>query len=96
MTLQSKNIRGIVIMETIENLREKAIKEYEAVYNEIYERYKFKDERFLKMITQTNGHTEIAERVASDILSSDREECKKEMQRRKESIIKKNKDSICI
>ena len=83
-------------METIENLREKAIKEYEAVYNEIYERYKFKDERFLKMITQTNGHTEIAERVASDILSSDREECKKEMQRRKESIIKKNKDSICI
>ncbi|MBQ9278302.1 MAG: hypothetical protein IJ224_06670 [Lachnospiraceae bacterium] len=83
-------------METIENLREKAIKEYEAVYNEIYERYKFKDERFLKMITQTNGHTEIAERVASDILSSDREEYKKEMQRRKESIIKKNKDSICI
>lgn len=83
-------------METIENLREKAIKEYEVVYNEIYERYKFKDERFLKMITQTNGHTEIAERVASDILSSDREEYKKEMQRRKESIIKKNKDSICI
>lgn len=84
------------MLESMEKLKEKAVKEYEAVYNAIYERYKFKDERFLKRITQANGHTEIAERVASDILSSDREEYKKEMQRRKESIIKKNKDSICI
>ncbi|MBQ9234252.1 MAG: hypothetical protein IJ167_09490 [Lachnospiraceae bacterium] len=83
--------------ESMEKLKEKAVKEYEVVYNEIYERYKFKDERFLKRITQSNGHTEIAERVASDILNSDRAEYYQAKQIKKENMSKRQKrDSLSI
>ena len=85
------------MLESMEKLKEKAVKEYEAVYNAIYERYKFKDERFLKRITQANGHTEIAERVASDILESDRAEYVLFKQNEKKKLAKSHKrDSLCI
>jgi len=43
-------------------------------YTSIYNRYKMRPEEELKEITVENGYKEIAERVASDILHSDRTE----------------------
>lgn len=43
-------------------------------YNSLYERYKFMPEDELSKLTVENGYTELAEKVAKDILNSGREE----------------------
>ena len=51
-------------------------------YTSLYNRYKMSTEEELRAITVENGYTEIAERVASDILHSDRAEYNQKLEER--------------
>lgn len=61
-------------------------------YNSLFNRYKMYSEDELKNITVANGYTEIAEKVANDILQSDRQDYNLKLQ---QDLLQNEREKIC-
>lgn len=83
---------GLAMKETKE---ERQKREYEEEYKRIYEKYKTKDDNFLRNIIADDSYTPEAKQAAQDILNSDRTEFYQEEEKQRlerEEIVQKNKE----
>ena len=68
-----------------------------AEYNRLFEQYNKKsDEELLEIVSPENGYTEIAQKVASDILNSDRTEYYKNMKIKQSQTTESDKDETLL
>ena len=68
-----------------------------AEYNRLFEQYNKKsDEELSEIISPENGYTEIAQKVASDILNSDRTEYYKNMKIKQSQTTESDKDETLL